>query len=226
MKSIGPKLLFVWQLIVSWATNLKVFRIYTVQEHENGYAVEYRNESDKEADAVLFGYNYHGLSQNFGNPDCVKISNLLVPHDRLIAQSAYKPILIGGIRLMFDREHEKFYLNNIIWFTQRDANDSKATRPIVPGSPRYYSTHQFQSNIVDMTFDKDLIRIDGNSYAEFKMAPGSYLSIYITPVRLRHLNYFEYRRWKQEQEKNVGPGRLHSEQRKPGWLRRFIQWIW
>lgn len=132
------------------------------------YVVQIENTSDKEANAVLFGYNRFFNAVNHGSDSCVKVSNLQSgPNPLGYTHLLFETVMrskIGFIRYQSSSSHAKE--DNPITVVHHEANGRMYTSPIILNN--HWSELNIQDSLIDIVRE---IIVDGNTYFELKLKP-------------------------------------------------------
>jgi len=194
--------------VLSQAANFftKYFKKYEVRSLGDPIVLMYKNNTNEDKDAILFGFNDYLQDDNFGNKG-IEIQNLQVPnpngYQRVINSSGNKSFSVDKFRVQSSDIPTKYARIDgdaksglVLTVHITNPNGKEYTFPIQ--SHIYLDKNQLQKGIIDI--NKELT-IDGDTYIHFKLRAYSYLVFSFFPRKSNYLGYFDMKKYIKQMDK-------------------------
>lgn len=119
------------------------------------------NKTNEVKRAVLFNFDENYNKENYGSDIGIKVSPSPqnVTYAKILSESAFKPFITSFIRLQSTNSDQ---IHSILDYNQKEANGQEVGLSIFTES--YFSSHQFQSGIIDIPIELDINNISELSF--------------------------------------------------------------
>jgi len=164
------KLIRFWKLLF-----YKKLRVTEEVICNDPYVTKYENTSNDDVTAILFGYNDNFGQTNFGNPDCVVVTNLVGgSYQRLLAQSQSKEFRVGRWRFQSSNP-EQMCVN--LEINHVDANGKHYTTPF-----HLLNQRDSLNPVRDVLDSNKRLTTDGNTFVRFTLYAKTSFTICVYPI--------------------------------------------